>query len=236
MLIKNVYKRIKSPIKQIRRSVFEFIGVAKYSHPALNNLDLKLEKYFNYKIGFFIEVGANDGFSYSNTYYFEKIRGWHGILVEAIPELFKKCCKLRKKSRVFNCALVSSDFTETHVKMKYANVMSIVEGSMADAEKETKHIENGLQCQKIDKTYTIDVPARTLTSILDECKVKKIDLFSLDVEGYELNVLKGLDFERYRPKYMCIEARFRKEVEEFIKPYYEVIDELTELDVLYKAK
>ena len=229
-------RKIRKQIGKIRRSVCESIGIAKYSRPALNSLDVKLEKYLNYKNGFFIEVGANDGFAQSNTYYFEKFRGWHGILVEAIPELFEKCCKLRKKSRVFNCALVSSDFTGTHVKMKYANLMSLVEGAMSDAEKEAEHIENGLRCQKIDESYTIDVPARTLTSILDECKVKEIDLFSLDVEGYELNVLKGLDFERYRPKYMCIEARFRKEIEEFIRPYYEVIDELTELDVLYKAK
>ena len=229
-------KKIRKQIGKIRRSVCESIGIAKYSRPALNSLDVKLEKYLNYNNGFFIEVGANDGFAQSNTYYFEKLRGWQGILVEAIPELFEKCCKLRKKSRVFNCALVSSDFTDTHVKMKYAKLMSLVEGAMSDAEKETGHIENGLRCQKIDKSYTIDIPARTLISILDECKVKEIDLFSLDVEGYELNVLKGLDFERYRPKYMCIEARFRREIEEFIQAYYEVIDELTELDVLYKAK
>jgi len=229
-------KKNRKQIGEIRRSVCESIGIAKYSRPALNCLDVKLEKYLNYKNGFFVEVGANDGFAQSNTYYLEKIRGWHGILVEPIPKLFEKCYKLRSKSRVFNCALVSSDFTDTHVKMKYANLMSLVEGAMSDVKKEAMHIENGLRCQKIDKSYTIDIPAKTLTSILDECKVKEIDFLSLDVEGYELNVLKGLDFERYRPKYMCIEARFRKEIEEFIRPYYEVIDELTEKDVLYKAK
>lgn len=230
------YKKTRKQIGKIRRSVCEPFGIAKYSRPALNNLDVRLEKYLNYKNGFFIEVGANDGFSYSNTYYFENLRGWRGILVEAIPELFEKCHKLRKKSKVFNCALVSSDYKDAHIKIKYANLMSLVEGAMSDAKKEAEHIEKGLRCQKIDKSYTIDVPVRTLTSILDECKIKEIDLFSLDVEGYELNVLKGLDFERYRPKYMCIEARFRKEIEEFICPYYEVIDELTEMDVLYKAK
>jgi len=229
-------KQIRKQIGKIRRSVCESIGIAKYSRPALNSLDVKLEKYLNYRNAFFYRGRGNDGFAQSNTYSFEKFRGWHGILVETIPKLFEKCYELRKKSIVFNCALVSSDFTDTHVTMKYANLMSLVEGAMSDAEKEAVHIENGLQCQKIDKSYTIDIPARTLTSILDECKVKEIDLFSLDVEGYELNVLKGLDFERYKPKYMCIEARFRKEIEEFIQAYYEVIDELTELDVLYKAK
>ena len=40
--------------------------------PALNGLDNKLEGYLNYKNGFFIEAGANDGYSQSNTNYLEK--------------------------------------------------------------------------------------------------------------------------------------------------------------------
>jgi hypothetical protein len=50
-----------------------------------------------------------------------------------------------------------------------------------------------------------EVSSRTITSILDEYKIKNIDLFSLDVEGYELEVLKGLDFAVYSPTYLLIE-------------------------------
>ena len=57
--------------------------------------------------------------------------------------------------------------------------------------------------------------ARTLTSILDECKVDRIDFFSLDVEGYELNVLKGLDMKKYRPFFILIEI-YEKDKEEIM--------------------
>ena len=71
----------------------------------------------------------------------------------------------------------------------------------------------------------------------EKCKVKEIDLFSLDVEGYELNVLKGLDFERYRPKYMLIEARFRLEIEAYLANYkYELVDSFSEYDILFQRK
>lgn len=59
--------------------------------PSINNLDRKLAKYLDFREGFFIEAGANDGYAQSNTYFLEKKRGWHGLLIEGIPELYKTC-------------------------------------------------------------------------------------------------------------------------------------------------
>jgi len=218
-----------------RRKLCESVGIARYSRPTLNGLDRKLEKYLDYRNGFFIEAGANDGYSQSNTYYLEKLKGWSGILVEPIPDLYKKCKKLRTRSICVNCALVSGDCLKETVEMHYAGLMSLVDGALKDKEAEMKHIEQGLKCQGIKKSYALCVPTRTLGSILDEYNIRSIDLLSLDVEGWELEVLKGLDLNRWRPQYMCIEARFRREIEEYIAPYYEIVEELTDMDVLYKA-
>lgn len=54
---------------------------------SLNELDIKLLKYINKRNGFFIEVGANNGISQTNTLLFEKNYGWNGMLIEAIPDL-----------------------------------------------------------------------------------------------------------------------------------------------------
>jgi hypothetical protein len=75
-----------------------------------------------------------------------------------------------------------------------------------------------------------------LTSILDEYGVEEIDFFSLDVEGFELSVLQGLDFNKYRPKYMLIETSFKKDVDDYLKDYYIEVEQLTVHDYLYQRK
>uniref|UniRef100_A0A6C0E6T5 Methyltransferase FkbM domain-containing protein n=1 Tax=viral metagenome TaxID=1070528 RepID=A0A6C0E6T5_9ZZZZ len=63
---------------------------------------------------------------------------------------------------------------------------------------------DGLRLKTAD---LVSVPANTLTSILDRVAgIETIDLLSLDTEGYELDILKGLDLTRYRPRYMLIEV------------------------------
>ena len=87
---------MKSYLKRVRRNIYEFMGSTKYSRPALFDIDRKLANYLNYKKGFFIEVGANDGYNQSNTYYLEKILDWRGILVEPIPELFYSSSRIHE--------------------------------------------------------------------------------------------------------------------------------------------
>lgn len=227
---------LKKRLTKIIRKSFEIIGSDRYSRPSLYEIDKKLEKYLDYRNGFFIEAGANDGYTQSNTYYFEKLRGWQGILIEGIPELYQQCVKERPNSKVFNCALVANDYPEAYVEMRYANLMSIVRGALKSDRGDDKHIQKAIEAHKgvQIKPYNIKVPARTLNSILDECQVSEIDLFSLDVEGFELNVLKGLDLNKYRPKYLLIESRFKTEIEDYLSKWYKEIDQLSRHDFLYK--
>ena len=164
--------------------------------------------------------------------------GWKGILIEGIPELYEKCKKQRTNSNVYNCALVSSEFSSSTVKMHYAHLMSLVEGSLRTEEEQRSQISSGIAVQHLDGTYSIDVPARTLESILDEASgCFNIDFFSLDVEGYELEVLKGLNLKKYRPKFILVEARYFDEVNSFLVDHnYEMIDKLSFHDYLYTTR
>ena len=202
---------------------------------SLNALDLKLAPYLNFNRGFFIEAGANDGISQSNTLYFERYQGWRGLLIEPIPELAVRCKLNRPLCAVENCALVPFDFTGSEIAMRYCNLMSLVKGAMKSEADDLAHVRIGSEVQRL-QTYELRVPARTLTSILEQHAVKTIDLLSLDVEGFELNVLQGIDFDRYRPRFMLIEARFRTEIDSFLKPNYEPVAELSEHDVLYRNR
>ena len=61
----------------------------------------------------------------------------------------------------------------------------------------------------------VEVRCTTLTDLLEKHKIKNIDLLSLDVEEYELPILKGLDFNVYRPKYLLVEIfKFKKSIDE----------------------
>lgn len=206
---------------------------------ALDGLDLKLRPYINIKRGFFVEAGANNGKSQSNTLYYEKYMGWRGLLVEAIPALAEHCRQNRPKCIVENCALVAADYSEEHIEMNYCNLMSVVKGGLKNFEEEQKHLLSGRKClAEGDETYSVITPAKTLSYLLDKHQIEHVDLFSLDVEGYEAQVLKGIDYDRHLIDFMLVEVHCREEVEAVIGHLYKPISilniEESYSDILYR--
>lgn len=194
---------------------------------SLNNLDVKLKPYLNFRDGFFIEAGANNGIDQSNTLYFEKYQGWKGLLIEPIPELAEKCQVNRPECITENYALVSFENPLERVELYHCNLMSFVEGAMeTDVEKDDQ-IKTACAIQNIKHSKLI-VNAKPLSVILENHRIQNIDFFSLDVEGLELEVLKGIDFTRHKPRYMLIEVRQRerKKIDSFLSDLYEPIAEL----------
>src|SRR5579863_7922949 len=100
--------------------------VEQRQYYGLNDLDRKLEHYINFDNGVFVEAGANDGQTQSNTAYFARHRGWRGLLIEPIPELAARCRVARLESIVENCALVACDADGESVQMTYCGLMSVV--------------------------------------------------------------------------------------------------------------
>ena len=202
---------------------------------ALDGLDLKLRAYLDFDGGFFVEAGANDGLAQSNTLYFERHHGWSGLLVEPIPELAEKCRRNRPRCMVENVALVPRGFLDTEVEMRYCNLMSVVKGGMGSPEEEDRHIAAGEACQAIE-SYVLRVPAKTLSDLLDEHAIDQVDFLSLDVEGFEAQALSGLDLSRHCPRFILVEARYRRRIDAILDPHYRPIAELSHHDVLYRRR
>jgi FkbM family methyltransferase len=212
-----------------RRRACETIGVSRYSRPALDQLDRKLERHLDRDGGFFVEAGANDGFTQSNTYYFERCRGWRGVLVEGIPALAAECRRNRPAAVVVEAALMASATPGQTVTMHYSGLMSAVENALGSAEATAEHISRGLAVQSLAATYAVEVRARTLTEVLEEnCPAQEIDLLSLDVEGMEAGVLRGLDLARFAPRYLCVETRSRDEIQTILSARYRVAEILVD--------
>lgn len=237
---KTEYKKIlpylKSRVFFYKKKFYEFLKIDKLSKPYPGHQ--KILKYLDFEDGFFIECGANDGYFQDPTYYLEKFKNWRGILVEPLPKVFKNCLKNRKRSKVYNYALVSPDFSKKIITLCDCNAMTVVKGSFEGYE---NWIKSGEIAQNII-SQEIEVSAKTLQSLIDEYfnryGKRKIDLLVADVEGYELEVLKGLDFNKNTPEYLLIEMQTEErkiEIEKYISRFgYNLIEEVGNRDFLYK--
>ncbi|HWC63817.1 MAG TPA: FkbM family methyltransferase [Rhizomicrobium sp.] len=194
-----------------------------------------MAKYLDFRNGLFIEAGANNGLAQSNTYWFERFRGWRGILIEAVPDVAAKCRQNRPRARVVNAALVASEDTKT-ITVTTGNLMGYVTGHFADKEQEARHRRFAVEYQNLPGLNEVQVPARTLAGILEEYNLGRIDLFSLDVEGYELEVFKGMNVERHRPRHLCVETTRPEVICAALNGYYETIAQLSEHDFLFRAR
>lgn len=207
----------------------------------LDGLDLKLREWIDTSPGYFIEIGANDGVAQSNTLSLELFDGWRGLLIEPIATTFASLQKNRNKRR--NClvraACVSFEYSHEEVRMHYANLMSSADGLDSDIESPERHAIDGKRFLKDgDFIRTEVVPAMTLTSVLDFANApKNIGLLSLDVEGAELEVLRGIDFGRYRIKFVLVESRGIARIDEFLSAHeYKLRAQLTGHDFLFELQ
>ena len=124
--------------------------------------------------------------------------------------------------------------------MTYCNLMSVSHGNEEATsllESEAGHIEEGIRHLKPgDEVFEFGAKAISLSELLDREGIDRpIDLLSLDVEGFELNVLKGLDFSRHSPRWILIEIWDQDAVHRFLRDQgYAQIAQLSFHDYLYR--
>lgn len=206
---------------------------------ALYGIDEQLVGIIGKENGYFIELGANNGISQSNSLLLETNHGWKGILIEPFDSVFRELSHNRNSRR--NClvraACVSDHYRSPNVTMTYLNLMSVAHGLENDLPDREIHLSEGQKFLKgSDRRRRELVPARTLTSVLEECNAPEIiDLLSLDVEGSELEVLKGIDFERWEIRWILVECRNISKMSMYLRGFgYLPHSSLTSNDVLFE--
>jgi FkbM family methyltransferase len=142
--------------------------------------------------GLCIEVGANDGINDSTTYYFEQ-QGWDCLLVEPNPELCRAIRSVRR-ARVFECAASAAEGSATLYVAEGAERAHGVSSLGVDEHAARRISDFGFVARPLQ------VPTRRLDDILEEAGVTRSpDFITIDVEGHELEVLKGFSIDRWKP-------------------------------------
>jgi FkbM family methyltransferase len=150
--------------------------------------------------GFFIEVGAFDGYTGSVTYVLECI-GWTGLLIEANPGRAAECRARRLHSRVIDAALGDheGEATFTVTDDEAGGMYSHITGTPVHKKKVLA-----------GETTTVTVPLMTMDRLLAD-HAGEIDVAVIDVEGSERSLLEGFDLRRHRPKVIIIEDNQRED-------------------------
>lgn len=169
----------------------------------------------------FVEIGALDGIKYSNTFWFEKKYDWRGLLIEGHPENQKNLrqnAKIRSNSVIFTTAICQLNQFGHPRSVNFTARGGAVGAAIEQVNSKLLNEWHKGQESK-DSLEVACVPIQWLfetTGMID------IDLFSLDVEGSELYVLKTIDFKVTNIRVIVVEANKAdqakdKEVDDFLR-------------------
>jgi FkbM family methyltransferase len=144
--------------------------------------------------GFYVDIGCNNPIQKSNTFKLY-LKGWRGICVDGNARLVNKFRRIRKRDICLN-EIVSSDCrTITFYQDDQNHELSSVDMGVGNELKERNK-----------KVKEIKVNSTTLENILEHhLSVTQIDLLCVDAENHDLEVLKGNNFQKFRPRIICAE-------------------------------
>ncbi len=208
----------------------------KYS--ARGKIDQSLISIIGKRKGFFLEVGAYNGISESVSLRFEKELNWSGILIEPNPMHYKYLIKNRSKNICLNLICLSKEFQNKKLYIKNLNLMSHLvddEGKLYFKDYPIDRINLMAKEAKLGNFKSYECNIEILENIFERFQVKNIDLAIIDVEGSELELLKGINFEKVEINYFCIETYNFKKLNEFmINKNYKFLKKLHKEDYVFK--
>lgn len=178
---------------------------------AQKDQDRVIESYFERhpaRSKVFVEVGAFDGTHYSNVRRLVERHGWTGISIEPVGKNFEKLVASYAGTGV-RCVRACVSERDGDVEMNVSTYPHLPEWGSDVASLSPEGM--GRWQTRYGAVWGVEkVPARRLTAILEEQGVSDIDLLSVDAEGHDLEVVRSLDLERYRPRLIVVEYGERR--------------------------
>lgn len=168
--------------------------------------DIFVSEYLGHRRnGFFVDVGASDGVTFSNTCHFERVLGWRGLAIEPLPETFLKLKANRTCTPINACISGENALVRFMALDGYTEMLSGIVSTF-DARHRAR-IDEELASHGGAKRE-INVASFTLKSILEQHNVHEIDYLSVDTEGSELAILRSIDFKTARIRVISVENNY----------------------------
>ncbi|PQO28875.1 FkbM family methyltransferase [Blastopirellula marina] len=149
----------------------------------------------------YVDVGAGHHELDSVTKHFYE-SGWQGLNFEPRQDYWQLLCQQRTRDVSLNCALSDLPGTATFFHVVVPSVSDGDAGGLStlDAAQADHYRQQGFVVEEHE------IQIRTLSEVLAEQKIDEIGFLKVDVEGFELSVLKGLDLQRWRPRLIVTEG------------------------------
>jgi FkbM family methyltransferase len=178
-------------------SILEFIRHKKSY--AQDGEDVALSAFFEEKKGykgFFIDVGAHHPIRFSNTWMFYQ-KGWKGINIDPTPRSMRWFHKIRSRDINLEIGIGAHSGNMTFFCFNEPALNTFDEGVAKSRDTRNPYYI----------TNKVSVPIKTLAEVLDKYLPTSttIDFLSVDVEGFDLSVLKSNDWSKYKPHFILVE-------------------------------
>jgi FkbM family methyltransferase len=165
----------------------------------------------------YLDIGANHPTELSNTFLLYRLCA-SGVLVEPDPDL---CAALKNKRRRDTVLNVGAAFdVRRSARLKRLTARAFNTFSAEKAHDVTEASKNWKPDQRQAIVDEIDVKLVPINDILAEHFSTGVDFISIDTEGVDMQILQSIDFNRYKPKMVCVEnSRPQNEFVELLSPF-----------------
>jgi FkbM family methyltransferase len=168
--------------------------ISLYKSQDMQDLFLDRWVFRGFERGVFIDIGAHDGITSSNSWFFEKQRNWTGVCVEPNSAVFKRL-SANRAARVIDCCAAGTRGTVKFQRIAgYSEMLSGIADRYSAEHK--KRIAEEMQ-QFGGSSEIVEVPSRTFSDIAEEAGITEVNYLSIDTEGAEFEILKSVDFRKY---------------------------------------
>jgi FkbM family methyltransferase len=182
----------------------------------------------------FVDIGCNHPINFSNSYFFEKHLGFECIAVDPLMTYKSHWAETRPKAKLFNVALGATKGKMDLFTMEDDSMASQVQDPdmFSTLSADNSKLRSG-------KWKTLEVPVLTAQELFDSGRVSEIGIVSIDVEGFEIDVLKGIDFSRTKVQIAIVENNTKnifgsEEIRDFMsKNGFEFYARIWKLDDVY---